>query len=564
MRSCLRNWGGRQSGLKVDSIHDRLSFVMTWCGRPSGALGDSPRARAPRCVVLLSLVCVAFGVVAPVAVSAGAQAKSGAASSSRAPKAGRVVTEGMVTVEGRTIKYTATAGTIILRSGQGKPTGSMFYVAYVKRGIGDESRRPITFIYNGGPGSSSIWLHMGAFGPVRIVTGDHGLTPAAPYKLVNNDYSLLDATDEVFIDAISTGYSRILRKDQGGVGTRKNFDGVDPDVKSFAQFIMRYLSTNNRWNSPKYLYGESYGTLRSEVLANWLEQEDNIDLNGVILQSSYVGSFVPPLTPGSDTRYEIALPTMAADAWYHHKLPRQPAALQPFLQEVERFAMGPYAVALNAGNTLDPHEFAAIATKLHEYTGLSAAYIEKADLRVEWGEFLHELSNGQDQTIGLLDGRFAGPSMDPMAESAEYDPQQAAIASAYFAGFNYYVHNVLKYGRGQVYRVETSLVFPWSRRGKNLVTGKEMFAENGGVDLAQAMKYDPRLQVLVSCGYFDFSTPFYGMIYSINHLRIPRDLQPHIHVDFYRSGHMIYVHVPSLKKLHDNTARFIKLTENAS
>lgn len=546
----------------MDSIHDHLNSVMNWRGRLSSAFGRSSRARARGRAPLLSLVCVAFGMLAPVAVSASVTKRE--AASSQALKAEPVVTEGAVTVEGRTIKYTATAGTIILKNGQGNPIGSMFYVAYVKRGMRYESRRPITFFYNGGPGSSSVWLHMGAFGPERVITGDHGPTPVPPGKLVSNDYSLLDATDEVFIDAISTGYSRILRKDQGGVGTRKDFDGVDPDVKSFAQFIMRYLSANNRWSSPKYLYGESYGTLRSEVLANWLEQEDNVNLNGVILQSSYVGSFVPPLTPGADTRYEIALPTMAADAWYQHKLPSQPTALRPFLQEVERFAMGPYAVALNAGNTLDPHEFVAIAAKLHEYTGLSTAYIKKADLRVEWGEFLHELNNGQDQTIGLLDGRFAGPSMDPMAESAEYDPQQAAIGSAYFAAFNSYVHNILKYGRGQVYRVETNVVFPWSRRGKNLVTGKEMFAENGGVDLAQAMKYDPKLQVLVNCGYFDFSTPFYGMIYSINHMRIPRDLQSHIHVDFYKSGHMIYVHVPSLKKLHDNTASFIELTKNAS
>ncbi|MGH8279922.1 MAG: S10 family peptidase [Gammaproteobacteria bacterium] len=433
----------------------------------------------------------------------------------------------------------------------------MFYVAYVKRGVANESQRPVTFIYNGGPGSSSIWLHMAAFGPERVVMPDHEHTPAAPYQLVNNEYSLLDVTDEVFIDAMSTGYSRILRKAEGGVGTKKDFYGYDPDVRAFAQFITRYLSRNDRWNSPKYLYGESYGTLRSELLVNYLEQNDDIDPNGVILQSAYTGSSV---IFSSDVGYETNLPTFAAVAWYHHKLPNEPAELAPFLQQVEQFADNEYAVALTAGNSLSPAEFAAVAEKLHDYTGLSVAYIEKANLRVTNGEFRHALLGEQDLTVGDLDGRYTGPSLDPMSPGAQYDPTSAAISSAIVTAFNAYAHTVLKFGQDRRYRPETN-VFPWAREHTDLVTGRPMFAFNAGIDLAEAMKYNPRLHVEVDAGYFDLNLPFGGMVYSVNHLAIPRDLQPHIQFKFYDAGHMIYLHVPALKKLHDNTAAFIRSTE---
>ena len=482
------------------------------------------------------------------------------------PKAHKSVTQGSVTVEGHRIDYTATAGTIILKNRWGRPTGSMFYVAYVKRGVRDESRRPVTFFYNGGPGSSTIWLHMGAYGPLRIVTADHTHTPAAPYQLVNNDYSLLDATDEVFIDAMSTGYSRILRKDQGGVGKWQDFYGVDPDVKSYAQFITQYLTQNNRWNSPKYLYGESYGTLRSEVLADYLTRMDDIDLNGVVLQSAYMGHAIQY---GSDIQYETILPTMAAIAWYHHALPNQPAELPPFLSQVEHFALNRYSLALNQGNALSTSDFDAIAEQLHEYTGLSTAYIEKANLRVSPGEFFHELLNDQDLTVGRLDGRFVGPSMDPMSQMAEYDPQAAAISSAYAAGFNWYADNVLKYKTDLYYRPEAyNIVHPWPQQDTIPGGGFGFFGRgqpvNGGIDLAQAMKHDPLLHVQVDAGYYDFATPYFSMMYEVNHMSLPKDLQSHIQFKFYKSGHMIYAHLPALKQLHDNTVEFIRSTDNLS
>ena len=513
----------------------------------------------------MALVCTALAGTAWAAPGAAGSAPDAAAYAS--PAARNSVTEGSVTVEGKKIDYTATAGTIILRDQDGHPTGSMFYVAYVKRGVKDPGQRPVTFFHNGGPGSSTIWLHMGGFGPRRIVTTDQGPTPAAPYQLVNNDYSLLDVTDEVFIDAMNTGYSRVIGKDQGGVGTTKDFYGTDPDMKSFAQFIKRYSTENHRWNSPKYLYGESYGTLRNEVLVNYLEQAENMDVNGIVLQSAYMGSAIPY---GSDIQYEVILPSMAATAWYHHKVPGQSADMQAFIAQVEHFAMNEYAVALNAGNTLSQSDFDATAEKLHEYTGLPVDYIKKANLRVNLGQFRQALLGDQQQVVGELDSRFTGPTMDAMTETAQTDPQYSSIDSAYVTGLNDYMHGTLKYGDDQVYRptyynvgsVSDGGIAPWPREDENLVTGEKMPDTNGAIDLAQAMKYDAHLQVLVHCGYFDFSTPFYGMVYAVNHMNIPRDLQSHIHFDYYDSGHMVYVHVPDLKKLHDNTADFIRATDH--
>jgi carboxypeptidase C (cathepsin A) len=481
------------------------------------------------------------------------------------PAATESITRGSVTVEGHRIEYTATAGTLILKNDRGKPTGSMFYVAYVKGGAGDPGRRPVTFFYNGGPGSSSVWLHMGAFGPRRVVTSDHTHTPAAPYGEVNNDYSLLDVTDEVFIDAMGTGYSRIIGKDDGGVGAPKDFYGVDPDVASFAQFISRYLSQNGRWNSPKYLYGESYGTLRTAALVNYLEQRDATDLNGIILQSTVLTHLTNRFWPNNELPYEVFLPSYAATAWYHHRLPGQPSAMEPFLQQVQQFALNDYAEALNAGNALSSEQFAAVAQKLHEYTGLSTAYIEKADLRITDKEFFHQLLADHEETVGRLDSRFTGPSMDPLSEGAAYDPQSAAISSAYAAVFTDYVHDILKFGRGRLYRLEGD-VHPWSMRHVDLVTRRPQGVQGGfisvAVDLAEAMKRDPALQVLAQNGYYDLATPYFGTIYIMNHLDIPQDLRSHIHMEFYQSGHMIYAHVAALKKLHDTTAAFITATEN--
>src|SRR5215472_14566506 len=372
-------------------------------------------------------------------------------------------TKGSMTIGGNAINYDAYAGTLVVhpkgwddvpqnqdKDEKNKPAeASMFYVAYVKSEA--KGPRSLTFFYNGGPGSSTVWLHMGAFGPRRVVTADDTHTPAAPYQVVSNDYSLLDASDLVFVDAPGTGFSRIAGKDK-----EKAFYGIDQDAWAFSDFIVQFLSKYRRWNSPKYVFGESYGTTRSAVLANVLETERNIDLNGVILLSQILNFSLSPdgpeAEPGINLPYELALPTYAASAWYHHKMPQQNQPLQPLLTEVEHFAMNEYAQALDAGSTLSAEQRRAIANKLHDYTGLSVSYIEKANLRISGGEFEKNLEDEQDLTTGRLDTRFTGPSFDPLSKEAEYDPQSAAISSAYVAAFNDYVRKDLKFGENREYK----------------------------------------------------------------------------------------------------------------
>jgi carboxypeptidase C (cathepsin A) len=488
------------------------------------------------------------------------------------------VTHGTVNVEGQTINYKAVAGTLVV-SGTGSeestPEAAMSYFAYFKRGT-NPAKRPITFIYNGGPGSSTMWLHMGAWGPKRIVTNDHSHTPAAPYKLVDNNYSLLDASDLVFIDMPATGFGRLLPqgKDAGARAKdrkrlAKKIWNVDGDAKAFSRFIMQFLSNFNRWNSPKYLYGESYGTYRSAVLARILELQDHIDLNGIVLQSTVLDE---PLridsangNPGVGIGYALALPSMAATAWYHRKLPKYDGHnLAPLLKEVINFATGDYQQALEAGSTLSADKKSQIAKRLHAYIGLPVKYLLKANLRVDGRMFEHELLSSNDTTTGRLDTRFAGPSMNPQSENAEYDPQSAAIGSAYISAFNNYVRSDLKFGLHMKYRPSFhGFKIRWGWQDK---LPRHHFA-NGGIlnamfDLATAMKYNPNLKVKVFGGFFDLATPFYTAIYEMHHLPIPRSLQKNISYNFFPSGHMIYVHLPSLKKLHDDTARFIESTDN--
>ena len=493
-------------------------------------------------------------------------------------------TEGSVVVEGNTIHYHTVAGLLIVhpkgwndasgKSGGGDPPAgahghhprnkppeaSMFYVVYLKDGE-KPSDRPITFLYNGGPGSSTVWLHMGAFGPRRVVTADHTHTPPAPYQLVNNDYSLLDASDLVFVDAPGTGFSRVTK------GAEKDFYGADQDVHAFSEFIMQFLAKYGRWNSPKYLFGESYGTPRSANLINVLETEDDTDFNGVILLSQILSydesTGMVRYDPGVDLPYEVALPSYAATAWYHHKLPNSGQPLEPFLKEVEHFALTDYARALRAGASLSHDQRAAVAAKLHDYTGLPVSYIEKANLRIDGGQFEHSLQADADLTTGRLDSRFSGPSLDPLSERAEYDPQSAAISSAYVAAFNNYVRKDLHYGMGMRYRPEIRLFTLWnSRHQPPGAPGPLPQALNVMPDLANAMKYDPDLKIMLNGGYFDLATPFYEGMYEMAHLPIPRKLQANIEYHYYESGHMVYVHAPALKMLHDNVAAFIANTEH--
>ncbi|HEY2444891.1 MAG TPA: hypothetical protein VGI20_04060 [Rhizomicrobium sp.] len=488
------------------------------------------------------------------------------------------VTQGSVTVEGDRIDYSAHAGTLIVHprdwddatvpdgkpgeAGKDQPQASMFFVAYFKRDA-DPEKRPITFLYNGGPGSSTVWLHMGAFGPKRVVTAEDSHSPAAPYQVVNNDGSLLDASDLVFVDAPGTGFSRIAGKDK-----EKAFYGIDPDAYAFGDFINQFLAKYGRWNSPKYLFGESYGTPRSAVLVNLLETERNIDFNGVILLSQILNFSLSPdrpeYEPGIDLPYQIALPTYAATAWYHHKLPpNAPKDLPALIRQVEGFTMGEYALALQRGASIGPSWRKDVVNKLHYFTGLPTYYISKANLRIDGGEFEKSLEDTTDTTIGRLDTRFSGPTMDPLSEAADYDPQAAAISSAYVSAFNDYVRKVLNYGQDKEYKPEIPLFRSWDFSHKP-PGGQRPVRGDANVmpDLATAMKYNPNLKILVNGGYFDLATPYYEGWYEMHHLQIPPKLQSNISYRYYDSGHMVYAHGPSVKELHDNVADFIRQTDN--
>jgi carboxypeptidase C (cathepsin A) len=502
-------------------------------------------------------------------------------------KAESVTSNGTVTIGGRAIAYEAIAGTLVVHpkgwddvpretASEKAPAGgedgaearnptaeaSMFYVAYFRTGAG---LRPVTFFYNGGPGSSTMWLHMGAFGPRRIVTSTDAHTPAAPYSLVNNAFSLLDATDLVFIDAPGTGFSRIAGKDR-----EKAFFGVDGDAYAFSDFIAQFFSKYSRWNSPKYLFGESYGTPRSAVVVNQLESDRSIDFNGVILLSQILNFDLSPDrptgNPGIDLPYQTALPTYAATAWYHKKLPGERGSLDALLKEVEQFAMGDYARALAAGSELSSGERAAIAGKLHEYTGLPVDYILKANLRIDGGEFRQNLQGDGGMTTGRLDSRFSGPDIDPLAQRAEYDPQSTALGSAYVSAINDYLRRELRYGVDKTYKYRIQTFRTWNFAHQQPGQNEPPFSPRQGTnvmpDLANAMKLNPNLKVQLNAGYFDLATPFYQGVYEMQHLPIPQSLQANIEFRFYESGHMVYAKDESLRQLHDNVADFIRRTSH--
>lgn len=444
----------------------------------------------------------------------------------------------------------------------GPAVASMFYVAYLKRGARPEDR-PVVFLFNGGPGSSTMWLHMGAFGPMRVVTGSPAHTPAAPYRIIHNAYSLLDVSDLVFIDAPGTGFSRIE-----GKGAQKAFYGTDQDAYAFSSFVIQFLTSYGRWNSPKYLLGESYGTPRAAAMAKILEIDHDVGLNGLIMISQCLNSDLsaddPETNPGIELPYELVLPTYAATAWYYHKLPSNHPQLAPLLKEVEDFAMGPYAEALAAGSSLPQAQLDAMAQKLHQYTGLPVPYLEKADLRVNGGQFDKILQSDQGLTTGRIDTRFSGPDMDSLSESADYDPQAAALSSAYASALNQYVRGTLGYTTSEYYRPDdyAELADIWDASHKPPGAPFPLPNTNVMPDLAAAMVYDPHLKVMVNGGYFDLATEFMEGWYEMHHLRIPQSLQPNIQYDYYPSGHMIYVREASLKSLHDNAAAFIRQTDN--
>ncbi|HKM89671.1 MAG TPA: hypothetical protein VJX29_03575 [Candidatus Acidoferrales bacterium] len=474
------------------------------------------------------------------------------------PKEESSVTEHSIKIGGQTINYTATFGSILIKDEKDEPTALIFFIAYTKSDAKEMSERPLTFIYNGGPGSASAWLHMGAFGPRRIVTDDAHFTPPAPYRLVDNAYSLIDKTDAVFIDPVGTGFSHAV-----GKAKDKDFWGIDQDVHSLAQMIRIYVTRNNRWNSPKYLLGESYGTFRSAALGNYLQQHDGMGLNGIVLISSVLDLSQLTFGPGDDRCYILYLPSYAATAWYHKVLKNPPSDLNAFLADARKFAAGEYASALMKGAQLSDAEKADMAKKLSAYTGLSEEYLIKANLRVKLPQFDEELKRSQGETTGRLDSRYTGYTYDLLSEYAEYDPQSTAITSAYTSAINDYIREELKYKTDRNYNLlggEPGRNWDWKRTDSR--RGFFPGAPNVMDDLAQAMIANPYLQVQVENGLYDLATPFFATEYTMEHLGLPAKLQGHIKEEYYDAGHMMYVNEASLAKLKENVAKFMESTSH--
>jgi carboxypeptidase C (cathepsin A) len=463
------------------------------------------------------------------------------------------VTHHDLSLEGKTLHYTATAGTLIIRDGDDEhPYGSIFSVAYTLDGA-DPNTRPVTFLYNGGPGSATIWLHMGSVGPVRVVTDSPKATGPAPYQIVPNQYSLLDKTDLVFIDAPLTGFSRAV-----GKGTAKDFTGVDQDLKAFTKYIERWVTVNNRWNSPKYLFGESYGTTRSAGLADSL-QGDGISLNGVILLSSILNYNVEG--PGLDATFIGNLPSYAAIAWYHNKLANKPADLKAYLEEVRGFARGEYAEALWQGDALPQPQFDAVAAKVAQYTGLPVEYVKEAKLRISPTRFRKELLRDEGDILGRYDARFEGSDVDNAGEMPGYDPSDTGISGAFIAAFHDYLTNQLKYETTDEYRPSANSIGDWDWHHRPPGGGFRGFgrAENEPDvidDLADAMRKDPKLKVFSANGLFDLATPFFITEMDLAHMMLTPELGKNVEFGYYPSGHMVYLNVDALKDLKRDVAAF--------
>jgi carboxypeptidase C (cathepsin A) len=489
-----------------------------------------------------------------VALVAARPAPTPAPPTAAAPDA---VTERTITLGGRPYAYTARAGTITLENQKGEPTCRMFYTAFTLTGA-DSRTRPVTFLYNGGPGSSTIWLRMGSFGPMRVQVGDARPTPNAPFNLVENQYSLLDRTDLVFVDAPGTGFSRII-----GAGTPKDFFGVDPDVAAFGQFVSRYITTFDRWNSPKFLFGESYGTPRSAMLVNYL-QNHGIGINGVVLLSSILDfgldwdvNFTPTAIGGGDWAFPLYLPTEAAASWYHNMLPGPATTLQVLLPQVEQFAMNEYLNALAQGAKLSPATYNDVVAKLHQYTGLSEQYIRNSNLRIPYWRYQTELLRNSGEVTGRYDARYTSFMLDRIADRQQFDPVDSAIDAAFVATGNYFLRQILHYNTTLIYRpvIQVFRQWDWKHNG-NLPT-------NTAQDLANAMAFNPNLRVFSANGYYDFATPFWATVYTLNHLNLPPQLQANISYGFYESGHMVYLHAPALARFHDDLERWYAQTLQA-
>lgn len=493
------------------------------------------RTKRPMRVLLIILMALPGLTVSLVCRAAG---KGASAAQSAEVNPQTAITQHTARMGNETIHYTAAAGKIILRDDAGKPTASMSYVAYTANGV-PESQRPVTFVWGGGPGSTSTGLQVVGFGPKLVLTANAAHTAPAPYKIVDNPYSLLNVTDLVFLEEVDTGYGRLL-----GQSKISQFAGVDQDATAFTQAIIRYLNANNRWNSPKYLMGNSYGTTRDAVVANDL-QEAGADLTGVVLISTVLNFETLGFDSGNDLPYVLFLPTYAALAHYHHALAAnfESMPVEQFMGQVQSFAAGEYSHFLLEGDAASAQERQDVAQKLAQYTGLGSDYIEQSSYRIRPGNFRKELLLARDQVIGRMDGRFLGMDHDRVSGTAEYDPLEPAIGGPYTTAMNYLLHNFLNYNvADDIYRSSCYgvCVWDWHRLNNRRDFGFRQGYADVSVDLREAMIANPQLKLFVSCGYYDLATPYFASTYTYDHLNVG-ELKGNITIKYYASGHVSYL-----------------------
>jgi carboxypeptidase C (cathepsin A) len=471
------------------------------------------------------------------------------------PKDNLVESQHSMTIKGQELKYTVVTGTIVMKEetpdrekeAEGeKPRAQIFFIAYTKDEVADRAKRPLTFSFNGGPGSSSVWLHLGLLGPRRVVLENDGNLPKPPFQLTDNEYSLLDETDLVFIDPVSTGYSRPVEGEKP-----KEWHGYKKDIASVGDFIRLYTTRYNRWLSPKFLIGESYGTTRASGLSGYLQERHGMYLNGIMLVSVVLNFSTIEFNLGNDLPFILFLPGYAATAHFHGKVKtRRPLAA--FLKEVETFALGEYAQALMQGDTLPRADRRRIVEKLQRYTGLSEDFIERTNLRISDQHFFKELLRDRGQTVGRLDSRFLGRDRLGVTERPEYDPLLTNVAGPYTAAFYDYVRTELKFETDLPYEILSEFVHPWSYSN---VENQYLYV---GEALRAAMTYNPHLKVFVANGYYDLGTPYSATEYTFNHLGLHESLLGNISMGYYEAGHMMYIHMPSLEQLKGDLAEFVR------
>lgn len=464
-----------------------------------------------------------------------------------------------IKIRGKEIKYTVTAGTMVLKQettdrekeAEGeKPQAQVFFIAYTRDGVRDESKRPLTFSFNGGPGSASVWLHLGVLGPRRVLMQNDGELPPPPYKLTDNEYSLLDETDLVFIDPMNTGYTRPVE------GMKpKEWHGFKKDIELVGDFIRLYTTRSNRWLSPKFLIGESYGTTRASGLSGYLQERHGMYLNGLMLVSVVLDFTTIDFNLNNELPYIMFLPGYTATAWYHDLLkPKRP--LQTWLKEAEEFALGEYANALHKGDTLTKEERTQIVKRVSYFTGISEQFIERSNLRLNDQHYFKELLRERGLTIGRLDSRLIGRDRLGITERPEYDPLLTNIMGPYTAAFYDYVRRELKFESDLPYEILSGFVHPWSYREF------ENQYVNVGETLRAAMTYNPYLKVFVANGYYDLGTPYFATEYTFNHLGLDESLRQNVTMGYYEAGHMMYIHMPSLRQLKKDLAEFIRGASN--